>query len=244
LVYGRVFAAERVDLPLFSAIELVVEHPISRAQVHVPAQVVMVMREGAMRGSALQFAARHPDLAALVSESERDEPEPESPAEPVRTLDACAEASEDEGEADGDVRPAHRDAVAPDRHGHLRNLAAPERLKVARGGTLEERVQLERLYGTAVWEPLLRNPKITVPEVARMARKGTLPKPLLDHICDNEQWVRQSIVRRALLSNPRLSADNALRVLKTLPARELKFVPQQTAYPALVRQVAQRLLKV
>ena len=36
---------------------------------------------------------------------------------------------------------------------------------------------LERLYGKQVWESLLHNAKVTVPEVARIARKGTIPRP-------------------------------------------------------------------
>jgi hypothetical protein len=89
----------------------------------------------------------------------------------------------------------------------------------------------------------LRNPKISVPEVAGMARKGTLPRPLLELIVDNENWVRQPVIRRALLGNPRLAAESAQKVLRCLNPRELKLVPQQTAYPATVRQAAQRLLR-
>jgi hypothetical protein len=94
-----------------------------------------------------------------------------------------------------------------------------------------------------VWEALLRNPKITIPEVARLAKKGTMPRPLLDIICENEAWIRQSIVRRALLSNPRLSPENAARVLRTMSPRELKVVPQQRGYPSAVRAVATRLMR-
>jgi hypothetical protein len=125
----------------------------------------------------------------------------------------------------------------------LRNLDVGERLNVARGPNMQDRILLERIYGAIVWEPLLRNPKITVPEVARIAKKGTISRPLVDLIVDNEAWIHQSVVRRALLGNPRLSPDNATKVLRTLPQRELKLVPKQKAYPALVRAAAQRLLK-
>jgi hypothetical protein len=94
-----------------------------------------------------------------------------------------------------------------------------------------------------VWELLLHNTRITIPEVATMARKGTLPRPLVDLIANNEQWIRQPVIRRALLANPRLSADGATRVLRCLNQRELKLVPQQTAYPLAVRQAAQRLMR-
>jgi hypothetical protein len=148
------------------------------------------------------------------------------------------------GEADDDEGPPtqQRSNVAA-RALKLKNLNPQQRMLMARSSVQEERVLLERIYGSAVWELLLHNPKITIPEVARMARKGTMPRPLLELIADNEQWVRHSLVRRALLANPRLGGDSAVKVLRTLPPRELKLVPQQTAYPASVRQAATRLMR-
>lgn len=134
-------------------------------------------------------------------------------------------------------------AIVMARAAKLRNLTPEQRIQHARSSIQEDRVLLERLYGSTVWELLLHNPKITVPEVARMARKGSMPRPLLDHISDNEQWVRHSLVRRALLANPRLSGDAITKVLRSLPPRELKLVPQQTAYPPAVRQAATRLMR-
>lgn len=144
---------------------------------------------------------------------------------------------------DEDGPPTQQRASIASRALKLKNLNPQQRMQVARSSIQEERVLLERIYGPAVWELLLHNPKITVPEVARMARKGTMPRPLLDMIADNEQWVRHSLVRRALLANPRLGNDAVNKVLRTLPPRELKLVPQQTAYPAGVRQAATRLMR-
>ncbi|MCM2334508.1 MAG: hypothetical protein NDI82_11260 [Anaeromyxobacteraceae bacterium] len=125
----------------------------------------------------------------------------------------------------------------------LRGLPVVEQVKVARGSNLSERVALERLYGKAVWEALLRNPHLTVPEVSRLARMGTMPRPLLELIVGNPAWLQVPQVRRALLSNPRLSQDMVLKVLSLLPRDELQLVPQITAYPAAVRQAARALAR-
>jgi len=125
----------------------------------------------------------------------------------------------------------------------LRGLPVAEQLKVARGSNLSERVALERLYGKTVWEALLRNPHLTVPEVARLARMGTMPRPLLELITGNPAWLQVPQVRRALLSNPRLSQDLVVKVLSLLPRDELQLVPQITAYPAAVRQAARTLAR-
>jgi hypothetical protein len=125
----------------------------------------------------------------------------------------------------------------------LRGLSVTEQLRVAREGTITERIVLERLYGKVVWETLLRNTHVSVPEVARLAKMGTMPRPLLELIVGNPAWLKVPQVRRALLSNPRLSPDMIHKVLALLPRDELKLVPQITAYPASVRMAAKDLAK-
>jgi hypothetical protein len=99
------------------------------------------------------------------------------------------------------------------------------------------------MYGKAVWEALLRNPRLTPPEVARIARMGMLPRPLIEIIVGNSAWLQIPEVRRALLVNPRLGTDQILRVLRLIPKHELKLVAVQTAYPYSVRDAAKRMLR-
>ncbi|MFT3928000.1 MAG: hypothetical protein QM778_36065 [Myxococcales bacterium] len=243
LAHGRAFVGGAKGFELFSPCTLVLQHPELPDQLHIACEVVMVQAEGPMAGVAVQFTDRgeqaRASLQAFVAaepscpDLESHELEGESP------LDELAEF--DEPDAEGTPRP--RLNLSQERRDRLRNLPAAARMKVAQGPVLEDRVLLERIYGNVVWEMLLHNPRISVPEVAAMARKGTLPRPLLELIANNEQWIRLPVVRRALLANPRLPTDSALKVLRCLSARELKLVPQQTAYPTTVRQAAQRLLR-
>ncbi|MBN2718645.1 MAG: hypothetical protein JXX14_22560 [Deltaproteobacteria bacterium] len=128
-------------------------------------------------------------------------------------------------------------------HQKLRNLSPSEQHRVARGNIPSERIALERIYGKSVWEPLLQNPRLTIPEVARIARMGALPIPLVELIVNNASWISSPPVRRALLTNPRLGRDQIPRVLKTMPAQELKLVPKQMGYTAAVRETARRMIR-
>ena len=128
-------------------------------------------------------------------------------------------------------------------HDRMRKLTLVQQLRMAREGEIHERMVLERIYGKTVWEALLRNPRLTPPEVARIARMGALPRPLVELIVGNGAWLRAPEVRRALLSNPRLGADQIPRVLRLMPRHELRLVPAQTAYPAAVREAARRMLR-
>lgn len=253
LAHGRALVRGASGLQLFSPCTLVLELADSTTQLALACEVVMVIEPNASAddsdlaprrgGLALQFVDRSAAALARVHEfvlaACAEGAEHADGAEPA--VDHDAEDAADPGE-DRDLAADQR-AIVQARAAKLRNLTPAQRMQVARGSVQEERVLLERLYGSAVWELLLRNPKITLPEVARMARKGTMPRPLLDMIAENEQWVRHSLVRRALLANPRLGPDAINRVLRTLPPRELKLVPQQTAYPQSVRQAATRLMR-
>jgi len=122
-------------------------------------------------------------------------------------------------------------------------LTLVEQHKLARTGDVTERMLLERLYGKNVWETLLRNPRLTPPEVARIARMGALPRPLVELIVGNAAWLQVPEVRRALLSNPRLGTDQIMRVLRLISKVELKLAATQSTYPHAVRDVAKRMLK-
>jgi hypothetical protein len=128
-------------------------------------------------------------------------------------------------------------------HERLRNLPVVQQIKLALKADTAERIMLERLYGKGVWESLLRNPRITPPEVARIAKMGSLPRPLLEVIVGNGAWLGVPEVRRALLTNPRLSVDVVPRILRLMPKHELKLVPTQTAYASAIREHARRMLK-
>jgi hypothetical protein len=123
----------------------------------------------------------------------------------------------------------------------VRAYSAAQQLKAAREGDLATRVALERVYSKAVWEPLLQNPRVTPPEVARIARKGNLPRPALESIVANPKWLASGEVRRALLSNPKLSGMALDKVLRALPKSELTLASNQSIYPASVRQAAKKL---
>lgn len=206
----------------------------------------------ATKGSGLQLTGCDADmkqqviaLASGMAMGAAGDAEIAEPAvEPTETYDDALD-----GEAASDPAETEEAASAPERkialnvHERLRGLTLVQQLKVAQHGEVSERIVLERLYGKNVWEALLRNPRLTGPEVARIARMGALPRPLIELIVGNGAWLQIPEVRRALLTNPRLGPDQILRVLRLLPKHELKLAGMQTAYPFPVRDAAKKLLR-
>ena len=127
-------------------------------------------------------------------------------------------------------------------HERVRSLSSSEQQKLARTANYAERLALERAYGKGVWESLLLNPRLTHPEVARIASKGTLPGPQVEATATNPGWLGAPGVRRALLCNPWLTGPLIERVLKALPRAELALVPKQPTYATAVRNAARKLV--
>lgn len=163
--------------------------------------------------------------------------------EPAVAAPAPAPAAPEPAAAAAPARPSPlAGPLAKNALERVRRMSAAEQLRLARTGERDERIALERVLGKAVWDGLLHNPRITTPEVAAIARMGTLPAPLLEFIVGNAGWLRAPEIRRAALSNPRLAGEQIARVLRAMPKAELRLMPLQSAYPAAVREAAKRLL--
>ncbi len=235
LARGRAFVPGATELRLREACELVLVHPDTGAALCLGAELVHVQREGDGAGVGVAWTSTPEDVERLRAfvEDAVAELEVVEDDEPGGELEVVEEV--EEGARAGDPS-AHM-------HERIRRLTQPEQQRLARGGSLTERTMLERVFGPSVWEALLQNSRLTPPEVARIAKKGTLPKPLVEQIAANAAWLGVPEVQRALLSNPRSSSSVVARVLRALSKGDLSRVPQQTAYPMAVRLAAKKLLK-
>lgn len=235
LVHGRAFVpgAGGVEAQL-AACELVIEHA-GRAH-RLAAEVVFVKEEDPGRGVGVQLAPL--DAAAMDALRAFVEQREERPGEAT----PIEEGPGSDGDGERPVEEEGSDKAAVSLLERLRGLSAVEQQRLAASGTLSERIALERMYGPNVWETLLRNPRTTLPEVARIGRKGTLPRPLVEAIAANAAWLAAGEVQRALLSNPRSSPAVVEKVLRAMSRNDLQLVMQQTAYPVGVRQAAKKLL--
>lgn len=227
----------------------VLVHPESGERLVLDASVVMVSEQGvglafvgfddAMRRRIEAFAA---GTGASVGAAADDE-DGDSGADDEGDA-AWGDDEEGAGGSGDGTRPARSRARggAGDVQRRVRELSPREAQKLAAKGDLAERRALERVYGKLVWDHLLKNPRVSKPEVAALARKHTVPRPLLEAIVDHAAWIRDPQVRRALLANPRMTRSMIDKVLRVTPRAELKLMPKQTAYPRAVREQASRLL--
>ncbi|MGH7272225.1 MAG: hypothetical protein ACREJ3_17485 [Polyangiaceae bacterium] len=225
----RAFVPGASGVEVRSACDLVIHHA---GRTHTLAgEVVFVRDEDPGRGVGLALAPLDVDALSLLRAFAQESSE------------AGEGASEEAGAEGAAAGPSEVDRDAPPRlHERLLALSGIEQQRLAASGTLPERIALERMYGPNVWATLLENGRLTIPEVARIARKGTLPRPLVEAVAANATWLAAGEVQRALLSNPRASAAVVDKVLRALSRRDLQRVPVQTAYAMPVRLAAKRML--
>jgi hypothetical protein len=223
LAHGRAFVPGAEGVTALTPCELVIEHA-GRSH-RLSAEVVFVKEEDPGHGVGLQLASLDP-----------------AAREALRSFVDSAVDGTEPAAADDEPAKADDEKLALSLQERIRSLTPVEQQRLAAAGTLSERTALERMFGPSVWETLLRNARLTVPEVARIGRKGTLPRPLVDVIAANPSWLAAPEVQRALLSNPRSSPVVVEKVLRGMARSDLQLVPQQTAYPGTVREAAKRML--
>lgn len=203
----------------------------------LPARVVYVAPTGGAGLEVLGFSPAIKERLAELAIPPEPPPAPEPAAEAAQEGDTEGEDGDEVGD---DGKPKKKFAL--NIMERLRGLTLAQQVRAANSSDPTTRITLERLYGKNVWEALLRNNRLTAPEVARMARMGTMPRVQLETIVNNGAWLQIPEVRRALLTNPRLGTDQILRVLRMMPKHELKVVSTMSAYTYAVRDAAKRLM--
>ena len=124
----------------------------------------------------------------------------------------------------------------------LRNLTQTEKLLLAVKADRSERAVLLQDNDPRVLLSLLRNPKLTVDEVVRVAKSSLLNHQIADVIVKTGQWMSSVELRVALVQNPRTPQPFALRILPSLPVEEIRQIARGGTNMAL-KQTAIKLLQ-
>jgi hypothetical protein len=106
----------------------------------------------------------------------------------------------------------------------VRTLSQMEKLLLAVKADRTERALLLQDNDPRVLLSLLRNPRLTVDEVARLAKSSFLTYQVADVIIRTSQWMANLDVRLGLIHNPKTPPAFALRILPTLPESEVRSI--------------------
>jgi hypothetical protein len=87
---------------------------------------------------------------------------------------------------------------------------------------------------------LLKNPRLSIDEVVRIAKSSHLFYQSIDLILKTPLWMANLDVRVALIHNPKTPLALALRILPTLPDAEVRVLAKGAAPNNALRQAALR----
>jgi hypothetical protein len=125
----------------------------------------------------------------------------------------------------------------------LRSLSRTERVFLAAKADRTERGLLLQDNDPQVLYSLLKNPRVTVDEIARVAKSAYLTYQIAELILKTGRWIASLDVRVALVHNPKTPQAFALRVVPTLPEAELRTIARGAATSMALKQAALKRLQ-
>jgi hypothetical protein len=123
----------------------------------------------------------------------------------------------------------------------LRGLPQMDKILLAVKADRTERAFLLQDNDPRVLLSILRNPRLTVEEVVRLAKSSFLTYQIAEVIMKTGQWMANLDVRLALIHNPKTPQPFSLRILPTLPDSEIKAIARAGTSMALKQAALKRL---
>ncbi len=124
----------------------------------------------------------------------------------------------------------------------VRGISQMEKLLLAVKADRTERAVLIQDNDPRVLLSVLRNPRLTVDEVVRIAKSSFLNFQIADVIMKTGQWMASLDVRVGLINNPKTPQAFSLRILPTLPDSEVRAIAR-TGTNMTLKQAALRRLQ-
>jgi hypothetical protein len=123
----------------------------------------------------------------------------------------------------------------------VRGLSQIEKVFLAVKADRTERSLLLQDNDPRVLLSLLRNPRLTVDEVARLTKSSFLNYQIAEVIMKTSQWMASLDVRLGLIRNPKTPQAFALRILPSLPDLEVRAIARAGTSMALKQAALRRL---
>jgi hypothetical protein len=123
----------------------------------------------------------------------------------------------------------------------VRGLSQMEKILLATKADRSERALLLQDNDPRVLLSVLRNPRLTVDEVVRIAKSSFLTFQIAEVIMKTGQWMGNLDVRLGLIHNAKTPPAFSLRILPTLPDGEVKAIARAGTSMALKQAALRRL---
>jgi hypothetical protein len=124
----------------------------------------------------------------------------------------------------------------------LRGMTPPQKILLAPKADRVTRALLVQDSDPQVLFALLKNPRLSIDEVVRVAKSAYLSFQAAELVLRTSAWASNLDVRVALIHNPKLALPLALRLLPTLPDFEVRAIAKGAATSMPLKQAALKRL--
>jgi hypothetical protein len=129
-----------------------------------------------------------------------------------------------------------------DAYRKILRLNTAQKAILAMKGNREERMILIRDSNRTVSVGVLRNGRITEPEIESIAKMRNVNDGVLRQVGSSREWTKNYTVILSLIHNPRTPQGISMNFVKRLVTRDLKFLVGSREVPELIRRMARRTL--
>jgi len=120
-------------------------------------------------------------------------------------------------------------------------MEVPEKIKMALIGDKEWRTLMLKDSNRLVSQAVLKNPRITEPEVLAVIKNMGNDEEMLRVICLNKEWIKNYQIRKALVLNCKTPLPTALRFLSTLMEKDIAILAKSKNIPTVLSTQARKL---
>lgn len=225
LSVGGVRLPTTETLPLHSSVVVTLRGPAG-AEATIKATVVAPLPDGV----ALWFDGNADELLERLLVSPVGDSTP-------------SDASANDGDTSESMPDSLDDAKMQPLAQRLRELPRVQKIILATKADRTERAMLLQDNDPQVLSSLLKNPRITIEEVVRVAKSAFLSYQTVEVIVKTGQFMASLEVRVALVHNPKTPPQFALRILPSLPESEVRLIAKGAATNMALKQAALKRLQ-
>lgn len=198
---------------------------------------------------AREFLQRQWPAAPVLPENPGS---PESGEEDEDVIQADTDDVQDADCRDEDDGVPEEDAAAPDideedeqylsKYKIAMMMGIGEKIKMALTGDKEWRAILIKDANKLVSGSVIKNARITDGEILTILKVGVQNDEIVRLICANKEWVKNYLIRKALIACPKTPLPNALRYLATMNEKDLAGYAKSKNISSVIATQARRML--
>ena len=162
--------------------------------------------------------------AAMQADSKESEEIPEEPAE------------------DPEEDPVAEDEAYQSKYQLAQSMGVGDKIKVALTGDKEWRSLLIKDSNKLVNSAVVKNPRITEPEILMIAKSVIQNEEILRIICQNKEWIKNYSIRKALVLNNKTPLPVAIRFMGFLTEKDLLGMAKSRNISSVLANNARRMV--